>query len=199
MPYRSWESTHWCNRALCCRYLFGRFDRLRIPMLRDGAVVDESWHWALGFFIDGQFQVLGAWRDEGEGTAQRIAMDLHDRGIEHVRAVAAEDSLLQALEVLQPKVCRNTTAQLLEPDVLTSRMRRAVRWTDLAWGHMQRRLSLAAKREGPFTDPGAVADFLAKAFQRVSRDLLDDRYVGWDKRSARFGQDAFIAYRAAAA
>ncbi|MCE4554022.1 transposase [Pelomonas cellulosilytica] len=199
MPYFFWTTGDWFSAVLCCRYLFVRLDKLRMPMLRVGAVRYEEWHWALGFFTDGQFQVLGAWPDEGEGTAQRIAKDLHDRGVERVHAVAAEDSLLQALEALLPKVCSNTTAQLLEPDVLDSRMHGPVRWTEVAWPHLQGRVSRAAKREGPFADRGAAADFLSKAFQRVSHDLLDDRYVGWNKRSARFGQDAFTAYRGRAA
>lgn len=199
MPYFFWTTRDWFRTVLCSRYLFVRFDRLRIPMLRDGAVVYEEWHWALGLFTDGQFQVLGAWPDEGEGTAQRIATDLNDRGIERVHAVAAEDSLLRALAVLQPQVCRNTTAQLLSPDVLSPGMLRAVRWTEAVWPHLQGRVSRGVKREGAFADQHAVADFLAKAFQRISRDLLDDRYVGWNKRSAPFGLDAFTAYQVCAA
>lgn len=197
MAYFFCESPRWFSGPLCCRYLVARFGKLSVPMLREGATVAADWHWALGFFTDGQFQVLGAWPDEGEGTAQHIAKDLHDRGIERVHSVAAEDRLLQALDVLRPKVCRNTAAQLLAPHILGSRMRRSIHWTEVAWLHLQGRVSRAAKREGPFSDEGAVCDFLAHAFQRADRDLLRDR---WDrKHPAPFGQRAFVAAMATAA
>jgi len=197
MSYYFWESNRWFSGALCCRYLVVRFGKLRVPMLKDAAVVSAEWHWALGFFRDGQFEVLGAWRDEGEGTAQRIATDLYDRGIERINAVAAEDGFLEAIGGLRPKVCRNTAAEFLESDALGSRMRRAVRWTEIAGQRLQSRMSGAAKRAGPFVDQAVAPDFIAKAFQRASRDLLEDRWGRLDrKRSALFGQDAFVAYRA---
>ncbi len=200
MSYFFWESNRWFSGALCCRYLVVRFGKLSIPMLEDGAVEPAEWHWALGFFRDGQFEVLGAWRDEGEGTAQRIATDLHDRGIERVTAVAAEDGLLEAIGGLRPKVCRNTTAELRQSDALGARMRRAVQWTEIAGQRLQSRMSGAAKRAGPFVDQAVAADFIAKAFQRASRDLLKDRWERLErKRLALFGQDAFVAYRAGAA
>lgn len=197
MAYFFCESPRWFSGPLCCRYLVARFSKLSVPMIEEGAPVPAEWHWALGFFADGQFEALGAWQGEGEGTAQRIARDLHDRGIERIKAIAAEDRLLEAMAGLRPKVCRNTTAQLVEFGSLGSRMRRAVRWTDVAGQHLQARLSRVARRQAPFADPAAAADFIAQAFQRADRDLLRDR---WDrKHPAPFGQGAFIAAMAIAA
>ncbi len=194
-----WSTSKWFGGALCCRYLVVRFGRIRVPMLKDGSAAASEWHWALGFFTDGQFEVLGAWQDEGEGTAQRIATDLYDRGIERVSAVAAEDGLLQAIGALRPQLCRNTTSELLASGALGPRMSRVVQWTEVAGQHLQGRMSRRTKREGPFVDDVAAADFIAQAFQRVARDLLEDRWERLGrKRSALFGQDAFIAYRTGA-
>jgi len=197
MSYLFWESDHWFGGTLCCRYLVVRFGKLRVPMLKDGTAVASEWHWALGFFTDGQFEVLGAWRDDGAGTARRIAGDLHERGIERVRAVAAEDGLVEALAGLRPRVGGSTTAELAESGAFGPRMRRAIRWTDAAGQHLQARMSRVAKRQVPFADPAAAADFIAQAFQRADRDLLHDRRDR--KHSAPYGQGAFVASVAGAA
>ncbi len=197
MAYFFCESPRWFSGTLCCRYLVARFDKLRVPMLKGGVVAAAEWHWALGFFRDGQFEVLGAWQGEGAATAQRIAVDLHDRGVERINAVAAEDRLLDAMASLRPQVCRNTTAELVESGSLGSRMRRAVRWTEVAGQRLQARMSGVARRQAPLADPAAAADFIAHAFQRADRDLLRDR---WDrKHPAPFGQRAFVAAMATAA
>ncbi|MBV8503486.1 MAG: hypothetical protein JO006_17435, partial [Paucibacter sp.] len=91
-----WANPQVFAGSLCCRYLVVRFGQLRVPMLNEGSVVASVWHWALGSFTDGQIEVLGAWQDDGAGTAQRIAVDLHERGIERIKAVAAEDVLVAA-------------------------------------------------------------------------------------------------------
>jgi len=197
MSYFFWDSKRWFGGTLCCRYLVVRFGKLRVPMLKDGTSVASEWHWALGFFTDGQFEVLGAWQDDGAGTAQRIADDLHERGIERIRAIAAEDGLVEAMAGLRPRVGERTTAVLAESSAFGPRMRRAIRWTDAAGQHLQARMSRVAKRQAPFADPAAAADFIAQAFQRADRDLLHDR---WDrKHPAPFGQGAFAASVAGAA
>lgn len=197
MSYLFCESSQWFCGPLCCRYLVVRFSKLSVPMRKEGGPVAADWHWALGFFTDGQFEVLGAWQDEGEGTAQRIAMDLHDRGIERIDAIAAEDHLLEAMAGVRPKVCRNTTAELVESGSLGSRMRRAARWAEVAGQRLQARMSGVARRQAPIADPAAAADFIAQAFQRADRDLLRDRSDR--KRPAPFGQSAFIAAMATSA
>ncbi|NHN21591.1 hypothetical protein G6046_11690, partial [Bacillus amyloliquefaciens] len=58
MSYFFCESTRWFSGTLCCRYLVVRFGKLSVPMLKAGAPIAADWHWALGFFTDGQFEVL---------------------------------------------------------------------------------------------------------------------------------------------
>jgi hypothetical protein len=174
MSYFFWDTRHWFNGALCCRYTVVQFGELRVPMWHDGVPITAEWHWALGLFTDGQFQVLGAWRDDGPATAQRIATDLRDRGMERVTALAADDRLIAAMKALRPKVCEHIVTELAKSGVVSSRMRQAIRWTDTAAQHLQGRLSRAAKRHGPFADHAAAADFIAQAFQRADRDLLAD-------------------------
>lgn len=197
MPYFFWGSRDWFRGSLCCRYLVVRFDRLRVPTRQEEAIVNAEWHWALGFFTDGQFQVLGAWRDEGAATPQRIATDLHDRGIERIKALAGEDSLTGAMGRLRPKVCGRSTSELAERGAFGARMLGNLRWTETAAQRLQRRMQGALKNHGPFDDDAAAADFLAQAFQRADRDLLHDR---WDrKHPAPYGQGAFVASLARAA
>ncbi|MFG6431859.1 hypothetical protein [Roseateles sp. LYH14W] len=188
MAYFFWESTRWFTSALCCRYTVVQFGKLRIRMWIDGAPATAEWHWALGLFTDGQFQVLGAWRDDGPSTAHRIAADLHDRGVERVTVLAAEDNLATAMKGLGPKVCEHTVAEFAEYGVASSRMRQAIRWTDTAAQRLQDRMSRAAKKHGPFADHAAAADLIAQAFQRADRDLLADC---WRRtKPAQFGLDA---------
>lgn len=190
MPYFFWKTPEWFEGALCCRYLVVRFGKIGIPMLEDGATVTSEWHWALGFFTDGQCQVLGAWRDEGAGTAQRIATDLNERGIERIKSIAADDDLVKALGSLRPKAGRSSTDELAESGAFGPRMRRVIRWTDTAGQQLQVRMSRVARAQQPFADQAAAANFIAQAFQRADRDLLHDR---WDRKCPTpFGQAAFV-------
>lgn len=188
MSYFFWDSTDWFDSALCCRYTVVQFSKLQVPMRVDGASTIVEWHWALGLFTDGQFQVFGAWRDEGPDTVQRIAADLHDRGLERVHALAADDSLAAAMRTRQSKLCERTVADLVESGAISYRMRQAIRWTDAATQRLQERMSRLVKKYGPFPDHAAAADFLAQAFQRADRDLLADH---WERtKPAPYGVSA---------
>jgi hypothetical protein len=188
MSYFFWGAAHWLGNALCCRYTVVQFGKLQLPMRIDRALTISEWHWALGLFTDGQLQVLGAWRDEGPETAQRITEDLHDRGLERVRVLAADDGLVAAMKAQHPKLCEQTVAELVESGTVSYRMQQAIRWTDTAARRLHERMSRAAKRYGPFADHAAAADFIAQAFQRADRDLLADY---WERtKPAPFGLSA---------
>jgi hypothetical protein len=174
MTYFFRDFTRWFGSTLCSRYTAVQFGKLQLPMRIDRVPTTTEWHWALGLFTDGQFQVLGAWRDEGPETALRIAGDLHDRGLEQVRALAADECLVAAMKARHPKLCRRPVAELVESGAVSDRMRQAIRWTDTAAQRLQERVSRAAKKHGPFADHAAAADFLAQAFQRAGRALLVD-------------------------
>lgn len=188
MSYFFWDSAYWFGNPLCCRYTVVQFGKLRLPMRIDGVPHLTEWHWALGLFTDGQLQVFGAWHDEGPETPQRIAADLHDRGLDRVCALAADDSLVGAMKARHPKLCERTVSELVESGTVSYRMRQAIRWTDTAAQHLQERMSRAAKKYGPFADHAAAADFLAQAFQRADRDLLADY---WERaKPAPYGVSA---------
>lgn len=188
MTYFFWDSTDWFGSTLCCRYTLVQFGKLELPMRIDGVLTTAEWHWALGLFTDGQFQVFGVWRDEGPETAQRIATDLHDRGLERVNVLAADDGLAAAMKARHPRLCERTVSELVESGAVSYRMRQAIRWTDAAAQRLQERMSSAAKKHGPFADHAAAADFLARAFQRADRDLLADY---WERaKPAPFGVSA---------
>jgi len=76
MSYFFWDSADWFGSVLCCRYTVVQFGKLQLPMRIDGVLTTTEWHWALGLFTDGQFQVFGAWRDEGLETAQMVRASL---------------------------------------------------------------------------------------------------------------------------
>lgn len=197
MSYFFWQSTRWFRGTLCCRYLVVRFGRLRVPVRHEGSSTTTDWHWAFGFFTDGQFEVLGAWHDAGAATPHLIAADLHNRGIERIKALAADDSLVAAMGCLRPKVSRQSMARLAECSAFGPRMRQTIRWTDAAAQRVQDRMQRVVRSQLPFADDAAAADFIAQAFQRADRDLLRDRRDR--KHPAPFGQRAFVASRASAA
>lgn len=191
MSYLIWKSTQWFSGALCCRYLVVRFGRLRVPMRHEGATTAAEWHWALGLFTDGQFEVLGAWRDQGAATQQRIAADLRNRGIERIKALAGDDSLAAAMGRFRPKVSRQSMAELAGCGALGPRMRQAIHWTEVAAQRLQDRMQRVVRNQPPFAGDAAAADFIAQAFQRADRDLLDDR---WDRaKPAPYGASASAA------
>lgn len=195
MSYFFWKSTQWFSGTLCCRYLVVRFDRLHIPMRHEGATTAAEWQWALGLFTDGQFEVLGAWRDEGAATPQRIAADLRNRGIERIKALAGDDSLAAAMGCFLPRISGQSMAELTECGALGPRMRQAIRWTEVTAQRLQARMQRVVRNQPPFADDAAAADFIAQAFQRVDRDLLDDR---WGRaQPAPYGASASAAALAA--
>lgn len=195
MPDFFCESNRWFRVTLCRRYWVVRFGQLSIPMRIDGAMLAAEWHWALGLLTDAQFEVIGAWPDQGPATARRIAADLYERGVERIEAVAAECCVLDQFRELRIQCSRNTDCELAESEALDPHLQRAIRWTDTAGRHLQRRMARLVKHRAPFADPGAAADFIAQALQRASRDLLRDRRDR--KHPAPYGPRACVASLAA--
>lgn len=187
------NTARWFSGALCCRYLVVRFDRLSVPRAEGGGAAE--WHWALGLFRDGEFEVLGAWREEGVLTPQRVAADLYERGLERVAAVVGCSSVVGGMARFCPKAC-GPADELAGSAALGARMRRCVRWSESAGARLQARMQRAVRTRRPIGDE-AAGEFMALAFQRADRDLLRDR---WDRRCpAPYGRDAFVASLARAA
>lgn len=198
MRYFFRDSTAWFRDALCCRYLVVQFSRLRVRVGQGDVTATSDWIWALGLFTDGNFNVLGAWRDEGPATSLKIAVDLYGRGVERVRALAADsEGLRGAMVRFKPRRRCATLAGLATSGAFGSRMRRAFAWTEAAAVAMHGRMARVVKRHGPFASDAAAADFIAQAFQRADRDLLADWWAR--SRPARFGEAAAVAALARAA
>lgn len=188
MSYHFRSTDRWFSGPLCCRYLVVHFSRLRVPMKHERLIAMADWHWALGLFIDGGFEVLGAWRDEGGKTPDQIAADLHQRGLERVKALAGDESVVAALGRFRPAASRETMAELAESGAFGPRMRQAIRWTDTASRQLHTRMQRVACGQQTLSDDAVAADFIAKAFQRADRDLLNDR---WRRvRPAPYGASA---------
>ena len=197
MTYFFLDTNQWFNGPLCCRYLVVRFDKVRLPTREGRAAEDSDWYWALGFFTDGHVRVLGAWRDDGAGTPERIAAELLERGIERIGAIAAEAAIVNAMAGLRAKAGTSSATGLVESGTFGPRMQRAIRWTDAVGRHLQARMGRVVKRQAPFEDRIAASDFIAQAMQRAERDLLLDRWDG--SRPAPCGQAAFVASLASTA
>ncbi len=149
MPYFFCVSQRWSGGTRCSHHQVVRFGKLHVPLLKGGAVMAANWHWALRLFTDGQFEVIGAWPDQGPATGQRIAIDLYNQGMERIKAAAAESSILDALGNDRFRVGRSTTDKLAESGAFGPRTRRAIRWTDAAGQHLQGRLSPRGAAAGP--------------------------------------------------
>jgi hypothetical protein len=81
----------WLSRALCLRYVLAEFRTQHLPV-RDGSQVKQaSWRWALGMAKQAEHELLGAWPLQMPLPA--VLDELHDRGIEHIQAISAEDGV----------------------------------------------------------------------------------------------------------
>lgn len=188
MSYYFRSSDRWFSDPLCCRYLVVRFSKLRVPMKHGRLITMADWHWALGLFIDGGFEVLGAWRDEGVARPDQIAANLHERGLERIKALGGDEGVVAAMGRFRPTASRQTMVELAESGAFGLRMRQAIRWTDTASRQLHTRMQRVAGGQQTLPDDAAAADFIAQAFQRADRDLLNDR---WRRvRPAPYGASA---------
>ncbi|MBV8037414.1 hypothetical protein [Roseateles sp.] len=197
MAHRIWDSATWLAAPLCIRYLVAHFGALDVPTVGAAASGSDRWHWAIGFHAEGEFELLGAWRDEGTGTPQRIASDLQERGIERLRAVAAEGALTAHMAGVRPLVCRRTLSELEACGVFGGRTRRVIRWTGQASQAANKRLAALIKRHGPVADAAEGTEVVATSLQRVQLELFD----GWRRRGGRtpYGAQATSEFLSAAA
>jgi hypothetical protein len=162
----------WLNKPLCCRYLFAEFKTLRLPVRDGGAVNDIQWRWALGLFKQCQYEILGAWPTQ---VAPAHAMqDLHQRGIEHIRAVAADDAtdvIAHYTDAATWPVVGDDATALSQSAVGTfdPRRRATLRAAAATAERLQRSLKRAIRRCAPFADEAAAAAFLAQQLEKADR------------------------------
>jgi hypothetical protein len=152
------ESNRRLGGALCCRHLVDRFGKLHVSMIENGAGKASEWHWALGFFGDGGPEVFGTSQDVCAGAPERIAMDIHERGSERIRAVLADDPVVDAMASPRSKAGRSSATALTESGAFGPCVQRAIRWTDVAGRHLQDHMFAVAKRQAQFAERAAIAD-----------------------------------------
>lgn len=164
MSYFFWDSSDWFGSTLCCHHTVVQFGKLQLSMRIEGVLTTIDWHWALGLSNSGEFEVLGAWPDDGAEVAQRIAADLHHRGLGRVAVLVADDSLVAAVKGLPSQSRTQTVAELEAAGFASPRLQTAIRWTAATSQRLQERLPRATKKHGPLPDHAAAASFLAQAF-----------------------------------
>lgn len=169
---RSQHSDDWLSRPLCCSYAFAEFRTLRLPVRDGDAVKDIHWRWALGLFKQDEYEVLGAW--PAQVVPALVAQDLQERGIEHIKAIAAEggaDFVSQYPDAAPwPSVNGIPDAQPRgAARVFGPRRRAALQSAAATARRLQTSITRAIKRRAPFANEAAAADFLALALQDADR------------------------------
>lgn len=158
----------WLAKPLCCRYVLAEFKTLALPVRRDGAVEHSSWRWALGLFKGDQYELLGAW--SAQVPALSVAHELHDRGIEHIKAIAAEDGV-DCTSTYPDAVAWSARS---DPDAASTfgpRRRAALHSAAATAERLQASLTRTIKRQAPFADEGAAVAFLMHALENADRQL----------------------------
>lgn len=163
-------SERWSDRPLCCRYLLAHFSVQRVPALASDV---DHWSvtWAQGTLSDGSREVLGAWQHTTEGFLDWSAVfdDLALRGVERVRFAVDTDAsaaritfphvgVLQTSSSAPGHVERSSNG--CEASEVPLRVRLQIVRSEVAARALQRRMSLAALRYGPFESGSDAAAFV---------------------------------------
>ncbi|MFG6429805.1 hypothetical protein [Roseateles sp. LYH14W] len=164
------RSSHsaWFTKPLCCRYVLAEFKTLALPVQRDGVVEQPRWRWALGLFKGDQYELLGAW--SAQVPALSVAQELHDRGIEHIKAISAEDGV-DCTSTYPDAVAWSASGDAHAASTFGPRRRAALQSAAATAERLQASLSRAIKRQAPFADEGAAAAFLMHALENADRQL----------------------------
>lgn len=166
----------WLSKPLCSRYVFAEFKTLRLPVRDGDAVKDLPLRWALGLFKQNQYEVLGAWSTQV--WPAHVAEDLHERGIEHIKAISAEDgagfasqypdAVSWPLAVDGHDMPSPTAAHVFGP-----RRRAALNSAALTAQRLHTTITRAIKRRAPFADEAAAVAFLAQKLQIADRRFYE--------------------------
>ncbi|MFG6428851.1 hypothetical protein [Roseateles sp. LYH14W] len=132
-------------------------------------MVEQSrWRWALGLFKGDQYELLGAW--SAQVPVPSVADELHDRGIEHLKAISAEGGV-DCTSTYPDAVAWSACS---DPDATSTfgpRRRAALQSATATAERLQASLTRAIKRRAPFADEGAAAAFLIHALENADRQL----------------------------
>lgn len=158
----------WRGRPLCCKYVLAEFKTLALPVRRDGVVKQSRWRWALGLSKGDQYELLGAW--SAQVPALSVAHELHDRGIEHIKAISAEGGV-DCTSTYPDVVAWSARSDPDAPSSFGPRRRAALLSASATAERVQASLTRTIKRQAPFADEGAAVAFLMHALENADRQL----------------------------
>ncbi|WP_397536017.1 hypothetical protein [Roseateles sp.] len=158
----------WRGKSLCCRYVLAEFKILSLPVQRGDVVEQSRWRWALGLFEGEQCELLGAW--SAEVPALRVANELHDRGIEQIKAISMEGSV-DCTSTYPDAVAWSARSDPDSASAFGPRRRAALLSATATAERLQTSLARTIKRQAPFTDVGAAVAFLLHALENADRQL----------------------------
>ena len=158
----------WLTKPLCCRYVLAEFKTLALPVRRDGVVEQSRWRWALGLFKGDQYELLGAW--SSQVPAQSVAHELHDRGIEHFKAISAEGGV-DCTSTYPDAVAWSTQSDPHAASTFGPRRRAALESATATAERLQNSITRAIKRQAPFADEAAAVAFLTRTLENADRQL----------------------------
>jgi hypothetical protein len=166
--------SNWLSRALCFSYVLADFRTLHLPVREGDEVRQAPWRWALGLFKQGQYEVLGAW--PARVPVQAVAKELHDRGIEHIKAISADEGVdcttTYPNAVAWPPVRDpHAAGPLSSAGTFGPRRRAALQSAAATAERLQASLTRTIKRQAPFADEGAAVAFLMHALENADRQL----------------------------
>jgi hypothetical protein len=170
-PERLQSSSHsaWFTKPLCCRYIFAGFKTLHLPVRDgDGAAKHIPWRWALGLFKGDQYELLGAW--SAQVPALSVAHELHDRGIEQIKAISA-DGGVDCTSTYPDAVAWSARSDPHAEGTFGPRRRAALLSATATAERLQASLTRAIKRRAPFADEGAAVAFLMHTLENSDRQL----------------------------
>ena len=182
--------SEWNHPPLCRDYLAVIVATLPVAVRRSGVVRDHLVLWALGTLVDGQHELLGAWREPpaDELIWQEVFADLACRGVERIRVIAVNesgglnsilrDALLHA--TVLPK-----DLQLGTIDALSPRHRHSVLASQAAVDQVHRYARRAVARHLCFSDlvdaTASVMDALGRGLQKVGTSVPNADGACWSR------------------
>ncbi|MFG6429648.1 hypothetical protein [Roseateles sp. LYH14W] len=145
------------------------FKTLQLPVRDgDGAAKHIPWRWALGLFRQDEYELLGAW--PAHVPLPTVAHELHDRGIEHIKAISAEKGV-DCTSTYPDAVAWSASGDADAASTFGPRRRAALQSATATAERLQASLTRAIKRQAPFADEGAAVAFLMHALENADRQL----------------------------
>lgn len=166
------------GHALCCRYVVARFASIRTSVV-DEAASSTSLMWAVGTFVDGEHELLGAWLVpcEDGSACPEVLGDLWARGAERIEWAVVLDGTTPPAATIDapgPRVvhwhhgCPLTALNV----VLPPRARRILTKADAVAQSLQASMTRVARRRGgQFESAESAFACLGRLWRRLDRRL----------------------------